>query len=200
MPTGVSLRDPRAQLFDAAERVLLRSGPHALTSRAVTAEAGCAKGVLHKHFADVDAFLAELVVDRGARVRAQGEDLRATAGTGSVPGHLAGFLTELFGPVALAVVGLVTLRDGLRARLRETWPTGMPLLSDATAALAGYLVAERDLGRLTADADARALALSLVGAGHLLFAGRLPGTSPEPAEVDEMVASVVGGALSPPRG
>ena len=36
MPTGVAIRDARAQLFDAAERVLLRAGPNALTSRAVT--------------------------------------------------------------------------------------------------------------------------------------------------------------------
>ncbi|MEY9997042.1 hypothetical protein ABIE67_009074 [Streptomyces sp. V4I8] len=46
MPTGVHLRDARQQLFDAAERVLLRDGPNGLTSRAVTDEAGCAKGVL----------------------------------------------------------------------------------------------------------------------------------------------------------
>jgi AcrR family transcriptional regulator len=44
VPTGVHLRDARQQLFDAAERVLLRDGPDALTSRAVTDEAGCAKG------------------------------------------------------------------------------------------------------------------------------------------------------------
>ncbi len=60
MPTGVALRDAREQMFAAAERILLRDGPQALTSRAVTAEAGVAKGVLHRHFADFDAFLAEL--------------------------------------------------------------------------------------------------------------------------------------------
>src|SRR5690348_543872 len=38
MPTGVAIRDPRGQLFDAAERVLLRDGPGGLTSRAVTME------------------------------------------------------------------------------------------------------------------------------------------------------------------
>jgi AcrR family transcriptional regulator len=67
VPTGVALRDVREQLFDAAERVLLRDGPRALTSRAVTTEAGVAKGVLHRHFADFDAFLAALVEDRIAR-------------------------------------------------------------------------------------------------------------------------------------
>ena len=64
MPTGVAIRDARAQLFDAAERIMLRGGPNALTSRAVTTEAGVAKGVLHRHFADFDTFLAELVEDR----------------------------------------------------------------------------------------------------------------------------------------
>ena len=77
MPTGVALRDVREQLFAAAERVLLRDGPHALTSRAVTAEAGCAKGVLHKHFADFDAFLAELVMDRIARLETAESELLA---------------------------------------------------------------------------------------------------------------------------
>jgi hypothetical protein len=51
VPTGVALPDPREQLFAAAERILRRAGPQALTSRALTTEAGCAKGVLHRHFA-----------------------------------------------------------------------------------------------------------------------------------------------------
>ena len=77
MPTGIALRDARQQLFDAAERVLLRDGPSALTSRAVTTEAGVAKGVLHRHFDDFDAFLAELVEDRIAGIDRQAAALRA---------------------------------------------------------------------------------------------------------------------------
>ena len=88
MPTGVALRDAREQMFAAAERILLREGPHALTSRAVTAEAGVAKGVLHRHFADFDAFLAELVEDRIARIGAQAAALHESAGTGTVAGNL----------------------------------------------------------------------------------------------------------------
>ncbi|MBI0382849.1 TetR family transcriptional regulator, partial [Streptomyces albiflaviniger] len=120
MPTGVAMRDVREQLFQAAERVLLRDGPSALTSRAVTTEAGCAKGVLHRHFADFDAFLAELVRDRIARLDQQSAALRDAAGTGTVAGHLADALTTLFESVAVALVSLVTSRDELRARLRET--------------------------------------------------------------------------------
>ena len=98
MPTGVAIRDPRGQLFDAAERVLLRDGPGGLTSRAVTEEAGVAKGVLHRHFADFDAFLAELALDRVARIGAQAAALRAMADSGTVAGNLAAALPGLFSP------------------------------------------------------------------------------------------------------
>ncbi|MGK5640727.1 TetR/AcrR family transcriptional regulator [Streptomyces sp. URMC 126] len=194
MPTGVALRDVREQLFGAAERVLLRDGPSALTSRAVTEEAGCAKGVLHRHFADFDAFLAELVLDRAARVEALGATLCASAGTGDVTGRLADALTELFESVAVAIVGLVTSRDGLRARLRRDRPTGVPLLTDAASALAAYLAAERDLGRLAPDADPDVLAPTLIGAAHLLFADRT-GPRPGAETVRRTVATVMGGAL-----
>ncbi|MCM3921818.1 TetR/AcrR family transcriptional regulator [Frankia sp. AiPs1] len=193
MPTGVALRDVREQLFDAAERILRRDGPNALTSRAVTAEAGCAKGVLHRHFADFDAFLAELVRDRVARIISHGADLRERAGTGTVAGNLAAALSDLFGPVALAVVGLVTARDELRAALRRTSSAGVPVLTEATAMVAAYLAAERDLGRLAADADTDTLALMLIGGGHLLFAGR-DGTPPAPDALHKVVSTALADA------
>ena len=193
MPTGVAIRDPREQLFEAAERVLLRDGPNALTTRAVTAEAGCANGVLHRHFADFDAFLAELVRDRIARISRQGAALHAAAGTGAVAGHLANALTDLFESVALAIVALIIFRDGLRARLRQSTPAGVPLLTEATAMIAAYLAAERDLGRIAADADIGTLAATLVGAAHLLFAGR-DGAPPEPEAVSKMVPTDIGSA------
>lgn len=194
MPTGVAIRDAREQLFDAAERILLRDGPNALTSRAVTTEAGCAKGVLHRHFPDFDAFLAELVLDRIARVERQRDALCERAGTGSVADNLADALTEVFGPVAVSIVSLVTFRDDLRARLRQTRPTGVPLMSDATAMIAAYLRAERDRSRIAPDADLDALAPTLIGAGHLLFADRT-GPRPAPAAVRKMVDTVVGGFI-----
>ena len=194
MPTGVHIRDARQQLFDAAERVLLRDGPSALTTRAVTTEAGCANGVLHRHFADFDAFLAELVLDRIARIDDQAAALRDAAGTGTVAGNLTGALTALFGSVAVAIVGLLTFRDDLRARLRQARPAGVPVLAEGTAMIASYLSAERELGRIAADADVDTVALTLIGAGHLLFAGR-QGTPPEAEAVHKVVATVIAGVV-----
>ncbi len=189
MPTGVAIRDPRGQLFDAAERVLLRDGPGGLTSRAVTAEAGVAKGVLHRHFADFDAFLAELALDRVARIGAQAAALRAIAGSGTVAGNLAAALSDLFSPAILALVRLIIARDEVRARLRAATGSRIPLLSESTALVAGYLAAERDLGRVAAGADISTLAPTLIGAAHLLFADA--DGAPEPAAVARVVATVV---------
>jgi AcrR family transcriptional regulator len=190
VPTGVAIRDPREQLFGAAERILLRDGPNALTSRAVTAEAGVAKGVLHRHFADFDAFLAELVEDRIGRIGAQAAALHDSAGTGTVTGNLTGVLTDLFSSVAVAIVALITFRDDLRARLRRAGHAGVPVLAEATAMIDSYLTAERELGRVAADADIGALAATLIGAGHLLFAGR-EGAPPEAGAVRRVVTTVI---------
>jgi AcrR family transcriptional regulator len=192
VPTGIALRDVRKQLFDAAERVLLRDGPSALTSRAVTTEAGVAKGVLHRHFADFDDFLAALIEDRSARVTAQAGELLGAAGTGTVAGNLSAVLTSLFTSVAVGVMSLIIFRDELRARLKAAEPDGIPLLSAAGRMISAYLTAERSLGRLSPAADIDALGLALIGSGHLLFAAR----SGDPrAEVERVVTGILAGSL-----
>jgi AcrR family transcriptional regulator len=194
VPTGVAIRDVREQLFDAAERVLLRDGPNALTTRAVTTEAGCANGVLHRHFDDFDAFLAEFVLDRIDRMAPQAAALRESAGTGTIADNLTDALTALFSSVAVAIVPLITFRDELRTRLRQAWPAGVPVLTEAASMIAAYLAAERDLGRIAADADVDTLAPTLIGAGHLLFADR-NAAPPEAGAVRKMVTTVLAGAL-----
>jgi AcrR family transcriptional regulator len=194
MPTGVHLRDVRQQLFQAAERVLLREGPNALTSRAVTAEADVAKGVLHRHFADFDAFLAELVQDRIARLKDQSAILEASAGTRTVPQNLVDALTELFDPVSVALTSLVFFRDELRRRLRRPGD-GLPFLTEAREMLSTYLTAERAQGRIAADAKVDSLALSLIGASHLHFAGRPHHTLPDETELEKLVQTTMADAL-----
>ncbi|GLZ35149.1 TetR family transcriptional regulator [Lentzea sp. NBRC 105346] len=193
MPTGVALRDVREQLFAAADRILLRDGPSALTSRAVTTEAGCAKGVLHKHFADFDDFLAEFVLARVDRMDPQAAALREVAGDGTVEDNLTDALIALFGSVAVAIVALVTFRDELRARLRRSLPAGVPVLTEAATMIGDYLFTERDLGRIAADADVHTLSAMLIGSAHLLFADR-DGPAPERDAVRKVVGAVISSA------
>jgi AcrR family transcriptional regulator len=193
VPTGVALRDARQQLFEAAERVLVRDGATGLTSRAVTAEAGVAKGVLHRHFADFDDFLAAFVLDRVDRLDARTAALRERAGTGTVADNLTEALTGLFESVAVALVALVSFRDELRARLREAWPAGVPVLTEGAEVIAAYLAAERRHGRLAAGADVDTLSAMLIGASHLLYADRT-GARPEPGAVRRVVDAVLAGA------
>jgi AcrR family transcriptional regulator len=182
VPTGVPIRDVRDQLFDAARSVLLRNGPDALTSRAVTTEAGLAKGILHRHFVDFDTFLASLVLAHIEILEARSNDLRRSAGSGTVVDNLAQALDAALDPSALAIISLVTSRYELLARLRLTTPTGIPVLAETTKMVATYLTAERGLGRIPIKADVDTLALILVGTAHLLLAGR-HGT---PAQADQL--------------
>lgn len=194
MPTGVAIRDAREQLFDAAERILLRDGPKGLTSRSVTTEAGVAKGVLHRHFADFDAFLAELILDRATRMESQAALLLDFAGTATVTDNLVAALTGVFNSIAVHVMALMVARDELRALIREHRPRGFPVIAEAMRMIASYLAAERTLGRLAADADVDMLALSLLGTSHLDYAGS-DGGSPDAESLRRVVTSVIGGSL-----
>jgi AcrR family transcriptional regulator len=181
MPTGVPIPDIRDQLFTAAERVLLRDGPDALTSRALTTEAGVAKGVLHRHFPDFDGFLAAFVLSHIERLETRASELRAAAGTATVADNLARALTAALDPTAVQIITLACSRRALLARLRLITPSGIPLATEITKMIAAYLTAERGLGRIPLQADVDALAVLLVGGAHLRVAGRVDA----PLQADE---------------
>lgn len=194
MPTGRPIPDVREQLFSAARRVLLRDGADALTSRAVTTEAGVAKGILHRHFPDFDTFLAALVLARLELLDARSAELRGAAGTSTVQDNLADALTSALDADTLALVSLIISRRDLLARLRLTTPNGIPLLAETTKMIAAYLTAERGLGRLAIDTDVDHLALILVGATHLLCA-QPEGIPPCADEVREVIATAIKSAV-----
>jgi AcrR family transcriptional regulator len=147
--------------------VLLRDGPDGLTSRAVTIEAGVAKGILHRYFSDFEAFLAALALSQIEHLDDSSADLRATAGSGTVHGNLADALVTALSPDVLAIVSLVMSRHELLNRLRLTTPKGIPLLTQIAKMIAAYLTAERGLGRIPLETDVDSLAVILVGGAHL---------------------------------
>jgi AcrR family transcriptional regulator len=181
MPRGVAIPELRQQLFDAAARLLAGAGPTSLTSRAITTEAGCAKGVLHNHFTDLDGFLAEFVLDRFQRAVDEIAELKAEAGQGSVRVNLIRSVASLFDSPVLAVHGLLLLRPSLVARLREVHQTSgspdghaLPGLGAVADVFSAYLDEEARLGRVRPEADTRAASLALVATvQHLLTAGHV---------------------------
>jgi AcrR family transcriptional regulator len=192
MPTGIALRDARAQLLAAGQRVLLREGPAGLTSRSVTDEADVAKGVLHRHFENFDDFLVALARDWIAHVHAISEELLERTGNETIVDNLTFALTELFEPLGLAVVRLVLSRSELIGALRPTSPRGVPVLTEAADGITIYLAAEQQAGRIVRAAAPQSLALALLGTGHLLFAGELGGL-PDESAVREVVESIMVG-------
>ncbi|MET8971370.1 TetR/AcrR family transcriptional regulator [Streptomyces hydrogenans] len=194
-PRGVATPDVRERLFAAAERIVERDGPGALTSRAVTTEAGCAKGLLHAHFAGFDGFVAELCLDRFARTAAKAGALAGLVGQGTVAGNLDAVVLALFDSGGPAVSGLTLSRPDAALRVREALAAGAPGFAAIEEAVAAYLEAERRLGRTPADLDPATAALALVGTSHHLLMTTWPGSpDPRPA-VRRLVA-----ALLPPVG
>lgn len=190
-PRGVTIPDVPDQLFQAAEQVLLRDGPSGLNSRAITSEAGVAKGVLHNHFTDLDSFLAAFVLDRFRRTVEAAATLPSRAGTGTVVGNLTDAALSVFGSSGSAIISLVTSRPALMLRLQQAVAAGAPSLQTIEEVFAAYLDAEQRLGRIAAAADTETLALALVGTIHHLFVTS-QASGPDPRRrVRQVVAALV---------
>lgn len=192
-PRGVATPDVRERLFAAAERVVERDGPGALTSRSVTTEAGCAKGLLHTHFAGLDEFVAELCLDRFARTAAKAQALSGLAGQGAVTQNLEAVAFALFDSGGLAISGLAMTRPAAALRIREALEGGTPGFNAIQEAITGYLKTEQGLGRVAETIDPDTVALAIVGTAHHLLMTGWPGTpDPRPA-MARLVAAMVDG-------
>ncbi|MDT0430405.1 TetR/AcrR family transcriptional regulator [Streptomyces salyersiae] len=191
-PRGVAVPDVRELLFAAAERVVAHDGPGALTSRAVTAEAGCSKGLLHTHFAGgLDEFVAELVLDRLASTAALAADLPDRAGQGAVAENLSCVARALLTSAGPAMAGLALTRPGAATLFREALAAGAPGFATIQTSVASYLAAERRLGRVVATADVEACALALVATAHHLLMTSWPGAPEVTYQMDRVIAALV---------
>jgi AcrR family transcriptional regulator len=167
-PRGKAIEGVDEQLFAATERVLARVGPSGLTSRAITDEAGCAKGVLHNHFGDLIGFLAAYVVARTAQLAQRARGLVDLAGTGTVLDNLTDATVTLFGPPALAISRLVMSRPEV-ANLLYRERSAEPVLHEVQVGFTEYLDAEMRLGRIASGTDTATLAFTVFASAHQLF-------------------------------
>jgi AcrR family transcriptional regulator len=187
---GVARPELRDELFAAADRIMAREGAVGLTSRAITDEAGCAKGILHNHFDGLDGFLTEFAVDRLGKAMAQLSGLAARAGHGDVLDNLADAAMGLFGSGAVTVAALIAGKPALTARISTAVDTAGTSLQAVEWTFTDYLAAERDLGRVPADVDVDVLAFTMVSAvHHLFFTGH--GSELDPARVRHIITTLL---------
>ena len=196
-PRGVAIPGVREQLFRATDRLLASAGPMALTTRAITGEAGVANGVLHRHFHDLDTFLAEFAADRLQAIADTAAALPARAGHGTVTGNLTDATLALFGSNALALMNLVANRPALGTALEHVTATGSGL-GDVEKHVAAYLEAEKELGRIAAGADTQTHAFALLGSVHHLTMTNPAGLADLPDRIRRIVTALVAGMRTNP--
>jgi AcrR family transcriptional regulator len=196
----------RAQLVDAAERVLRSKGLARATTKEIAREAGCAEGTLYLHFADkLDLVRAvhEKLLPAFVELVSQ---LPERAGTRTVEANLTELARGALGlyrdmlPLGSSLFADPELLRRFRARLADQGAGPHRAWEPVVA----YLRAEQALGRVAADADPEAAALLLLGAcQQLMFVELMTGPEtlpfrdrPDPAA--ELVATLLAG-VSPTR-
>ena len=192
MARGIPIPEVREQLFAAADRVLARDGTAGLTTRAVTAEAGVSNGVLHRHFRDLDDFLASFTASRLHAIADSAAALPARAGRGSVTANLADATAAVFGPQAQALMSLVAAKPELGAALEHD-SERRGGLADIERHFAAYLDAEKKLGRIGLDSDTDTLAFTLLGTAHHLVISRRGDAPGLRQQVQRIVAALAKG-------
>jgi AcrR family transcriptional regulator len=197
-PRGVAIPEVREQLFRAADRLLARDGPAGMSTRAITSEAGVANGMLHRHFRDLDAFLAEFAADRLQAIAASGAALPARAGHGTVTGNLTDALLTLFSSNALALMNLVATRPELGPAIEHATAAGTGGLGDVEEHVAAYLDAEKKLGRIAPDTDTQTHAFALLGSVHHLAMTSPAGLPDLPDRIRRIVTALVAGMRTNP--
>ncbi|MEU8222486.1 TetR/AcrR family transcriptional regulator [Kribbella sp. NPDC048915] len=189
----------RASLVAAAKVLVQRDGANALTMRAVAAEAGCAVGLPYKFFANRDELVLELVTAELTELTSALTSWLQTSGRRSVGANLERYAAILLDSETPALLGANAIDDeALEARVRKmTQESGLTHSFDE--AIAAYLGAEQEQGRVRPDVDVRAFGFLIAGAIHnLVVAGEL---YPRPSRrelrrfLDECAA-----AIAPARG
>ena len=152
----------RARILDAAARVMREKGLANTTTKLIAAAADYSEAMLYKHFADKQELFLAVLEERTPPVRID----PAAVGHGDLTGNLAQLAEQLMSffahtfPIAASIFSspalLVDHRQGVASHGRGP---RAPLVS-----VRAYLDAERDHGRLKADADTDTAAKLLVGA------------------------------------
>jgi AcrR family transcriptional regulator len=170
-------RATRERILDAAEERMRTIGLARATTKEIARAANCSEAALYKHFAGKEEIFVHVLKERLPPLSPLLDELKAAPptgprGAGPAPGNerieqnlieiarrAARFYERSF-PIAASLFAEPTLlhRHDEAMRSLGTGP------HKPVEALAGYLRAEREAGRIRADADPEAAAALLLGA------------------------------------
>jgi AcrR family transcriptional regulator len=163
-PAGPSLRD---RIVAGAVEVIRQRGTVGATTKEIARAAGVSEGSLYNHFTNKSELIAAAMAEVTSGIREATIRLRTKVGHGEVADNLTEFAMaamEFYGEL-LPIAGPILGDRELLEWLRRSVPTGPARGSvQGLAALAEYMDAERQSGRLAATVSPPHLAAVLLGA------------------------------------
>lgn len=154
----------RAKLIESTLAVVGEVGYARASTRAIAQRAGVAEGTIYRHFPDKTALFFAAALEPNAAMLEWIGGLPTRAGTRSVEANLAealGRLAELQERVFPLEVAIQADPE-LAALRRSALSVGDPLPGGPPEAIAAYLAAERELGRVRPDVEPADAALVLL--------------------------------------
>jgi AcrR family transcriptional regulator len=158
--------ETREKIVEAAERVMRERGLARSTTKEIAREAGYSEGTLYKHFQSKEDLFLSVLAERLPSLVALSREVPGWAGRGTVKETLVeiarralAFYAESV-PISASVFSepFLLVQHAEEVRRRGAGP------QKANEAVAAYLRAEQDLGRVRRDADPEAAAALLLGA------------------------------------
>ncbi len=187
----------RRRIIEAADLLIREHGIGGATTREIARAAGCAEGSIYVHFEDKIDLVIAVIVEREPYF-AELLELPAKAGEGTVEANLVPWVEELLQllrdnqPIFFALMGDRNVFARFKERLRER-QTGLVAVFQAIAA---YVQAEQELGRIDAEVQPDVVASILIGASRDRAFTRMLADAESTADVDfarELVQTIVSG-------
>ncbi len=188
----------RDTILEAAASVVRTLGLGRATTKEIAKAAGYSEATLYKHFTDKEEIFVELLRASVPAFLPVLKSVQERAGQGTVRDNLLTVVRAAMGFYhdSLLMLASTFAEPKLLARHRETLAQKNLGPHRAIDGLAAYLTKEQQLGRVAADADARAVASMVLGGCFLhAFLDNFAGRDADPAETERYAVSTVDTAL-----
>ena len=165
--TGGETEAIREHILESALRVIQSDGLAGASTRVIATEAGIAAGTLYNYFDDRLQLLAQAILRRIQVLSQPVVDLSLQAGQGTVVGNLrdvvrqAGNILDEVVPLIGAAFSDTELLGAFQQEMTKTHISFNPV-----SLVERYLLAERELGRISLQADCHAAASTIISVCH----------------------------------